>query len=101
MLDELIHQPTRLRIMAAVVGLEEEVRVDFGHLLRELELTDGNLSVHLQKLEDAGLVRIDKEFVGRRPRTWVQATRAGRNRFALYVSELESIVRAGVKTSKE
>lgn len=96
MLDEVIHQSTRLRIMAALVGLDENVRVDFGHLLRELELTDGNLSIHLQKLEDAGLVSIEKEFVGRKPRTRVMATRAGRRRFGVYVEELERIVRGGI-----
>ena len=97
MLDELIHQPTRLRIMAALIGLDRDVRVDFGHLLRELELTDGNLSVHLQKLEDAGLVRTEKEFVGRRPRTWVRVTDTGRERFELYVAELETVVRSGLR----
>jgi len=96
MLDEVIHQSTRLRIMASLVGLDDGVRVDFGHLLRELELTDGNLSVHLQKLEDAGLVRIEKEFVGKKPRTRVMATAAGRKRFGAYVEELEQIVRRGI-----
>ena len=96
MLDEVIHQSTRLRIMSALVGLDDGVRVEFGHLLRELELTDGNLSVHLQKLEDAGLVKIEKEFVGKKPRTRVMATSTGRKRFGAYVEELEQIVRRGI-----
>ncbi len=91
-LDPVIHQPTRLRIMAALVGLDEGERADFTFLRDLLGLTDGNLSVHLQRLEEAGYVRVEKTFVGRRPKTWVWATTEGRAAFAAYVDALEDIL---------
>jgi DNA-binding transcriptional ArsR family regulator len=93
--DPIIHQPTRLRIMATLVGLEDGAQVDFNFLLDLLELSDGNLSVHLQKLEGARLITISKEFVDRHPRTWVRLTKQGRKAFEEYVASLESII--GVK----
>ncbi len=64
--------------MAALFGLDEGDRAHFGFLRDLLGLTDGNLSIHLQRLEEAGYVRIEKTFVGRRPKTWVWATAKGR-----------------------
>lgn len=90
--DPLIHQPTRLRIMAALVGLDDGARVDFSFLLELLGLSEGNLSVHLQKLEKAGLIEIKKEFVNRYPKTWVWVTAEGRRAFEEYVASLESII---------
>lgn len=92
--DELIHQPTRLRLMALLYGLGHEARVEFGWLKRELDTTDGNLSVHLQKLEQAGYVRVEKEFVGRRPRTWVALTAQGQQAMRQHLQALEALVRA-------
>jgi DNA-binding MarR family transcriptional regulator len=92
--DPIIHQPTRLRIMASLVGMEEDAQVDFNFLLDLLGLSDGNLSVHLQKLEGAKLISVSKEFVDRRPKTWVKATRRGRKAFEDYVASLESIIGA-------
>jgi len=91
-LDPLIHQPTRLRIMAALVSLPEEDQVDFTFLQELLNLTPGNLSVHLQKLERAGYVAVEKTFVNRRPKTWVSATAKGRDAFAKHVAALEEII---------
>ncbi len=91
-LDPLIHQPTRLRIMAALVSLSEGDRVDFGFLKELLDLTPGNLSVHLQKLEEAGYVVVEKTFVNRRPKTWIAATSKGRDAFANHVAALEEII---------
>lgn len=91
-LNPLIHQPTRLRIMAALVSLDREDRADFVFLRDLLELTDGNLSVHLQRLEEAGLVKVKKTFVGRRPKTWVWATTHGYESFDAHVSALEQII---------
>ncbi len=91
-LDPLIHQPTRLRIMAALVSLSEGDRVDFGFLQELLDLTPGNLSVHLQKLEEAGYVVVEKTFVNRRPKTWIAATSKGRDAFANHVAALEEII---------
>lgn len=62
--DELIHQPTRLRLMALLYGLGPDARVEFGWLRRELDTTDGNLSVHLQK-PGAGGLRADRQGVRR------------------------------------
>jgi DNA-binding MarR family transcriptional regulator len=74
-LDDTVHQRVRLGILAV---LGEAERADFSYLRGSLDLSDGNLSRHLQVLEEAGLIRIEKEFEGRRPRTWVSATRKGR-----------------------
>jgi DNA-binding MarR family transcriptional regulator len=92
-LDELIHQPVRLRLMAALVALDDETEVDFSYLRDMLKVTDGNLGAHLRKLEDAGYVRITKTFVGRRPRTYIAATPVGREAFAAHVTALEEILR--------
>ncbi len=91
--DELIHQPTRLRLMALLYGLGPEARAEFGWLKHELDTTDGNLSVHLQKLEQAGYVRIEKGFVGRRPRTWVQMTDRGQQATQQHLQALERLVK--------
>jgi DNA-binding MarR family transcriptional regulator len=74
-LDDTVHQRVRLGILAV---LREAKRADFSYLRDALDLSDGNLSRHIQVLEEAGLVSIEKGFEGRRPRTWVSATRAGR-----------------------
>ena len=96
-LNPLIHQPTRLRIMAALVSLGEGEKADFAFLRDLLELTDGNLSVHLQRLEEAGYATVEKTYVKRRPKTWILATAGGRTAFAAHVDALEAIVRgAGV-----
>jgi DNA-binding MarR family transcriptional regulator len=90
-LDELIHQPARLRIMAALVTLQSG-RTEFTSLRGLLDLTDGNLGAHLRKLEEAGHVTMEKAFVARRPRTWVEATAAGRRAFADHVAALADIL---------
>ena len=90
--DPVIHQPTRLGIMAALVGLEEGSQVEFGFLLDLLGLSDGNLSTHLRKLEEAGFVATEKGFVGRMPRTWIRVTAEGRKAFSGYVEALEGIL---------
>jgi DNA-binding MarR family transcriptional regulator len=92
-LDPIIHQPTRLRIMAALVGLDEGEKADFTFLRDLLGLSDGNLSVHLQRLEEAGYVAVKKAFVKRRPKTWIWATSKGRNTFAAHVDALEAIMK--------
>jgi len=89
----LIHQPTRLRIMAALSTLEEGAKVDFTFLSEELEMTEGNLSSHIRKLEEAGLLNVEKVFVDRKPKTWIALTVRGRQAFSRYVEELEKIVR--------
>ncbi len=93
-LNPLIHQPTRLRVMAALVSLDEGDKVDFTFLRDTLDVTAGNLSIHLQRLEEAGYITVEKTYVGRRPKTWVWATTKGRDAFAEHVSALEEILQA-------
>jgi DNA-binding MarR family transcriptional regulator len=88
-LDDTIHQRVRLGILAV---LAESRRVDFIHLRGALEVTDGNLSRHLQVLEDGGYVRIEKTFEGKRPRTWISATKEGRAAFRAEVDALRALL---------
>ena len=92
-LNETIHQPVRLRIMATLVTLEAGNEVDFAYLRGLLEVTDGNLGAHLRKLEEAGYIAVNKTFVERKPRTYVAATAAGRKVFQEHVAALESILK--------
>ena len=92
-LNELIHQPVRLRIMATLVTLESGDEVDFTYLRDLLEVTDGNLGAHLRKLEDAGYIAVNKTFVDRKPRTYIAATAEGRKVFQEHVEALESILK--------
>ncbi len=92
-LNETIHQPVRLRIMAALVTLEQGIEVDFTYLRELLEVTDGNLGAHLRKLEEAGYIAVNKTFVDRKPRTFVSATPEGRKVFEQHVAALEAILK--------
>ena len=92
-LNETIHQPVRLRIMAALVTLEDGNEVDFTYLRDLLEVTDGNLGAHLRKLEEAGYIAVNKTFIDRKPRTFVSATAEGRKVFQKHVVALESILK--------
>jgi len=91
-LDEIIHQPARLRLMAALAGLGERESLDFRTLGSALGLTDGNLGAHLLKLEEAGYVRVEKTFVARKPRTYLSLTKRGREAFGAHVAALRSIL---------
>jgi len=93
-LNEIIHQPVRLRIMAALTALDADNQVDFTTLRDLLEVTDGNLGAHLHKLEEAGYIAVDKTFVERKPRTFVSATSAGRRAFQAHVAALEEILKS-------
>ncbi len=94
-LDEIIHQPIRLRIMAALVTLrgEGQVELDFTYLRNLLGVTDGNLGAHLRKLEEAGYIAENKTFENRKPRTYIKATPKGREVFAQHVAALEEILK--------
>lgn len=93
-LNETIHQTVRLRIMAALVTLGAEEEVDFTYLRELLEVTDGNLGAHLRKLEESGYIKINKEFVERKPRTFISASEEGRKIFNEHVAVLESILKS-------
>ena len=94
-LNETIHQPVRLRAMAALVALEPGNEVDFTYLREMLGVTDGNLGAHLRKLEEAGCIAVNKTFVERRPRTYVSATPEGRRIFGEHVAALQAILKGG------
>jgi len=88
-LDETIHQKIRLGIMSALMARGE---CDFRFLKDTLGVTDGNLSIHLGKLEDADYIGVRKEFVGRKPHTTYTPTPKGKAAFAAYLTALERIV---------
>ncbi len=90
-LDRLIHEPARLAILTALSACR---KADFMYLLRLTGLTRGNLSTHLTKLEDAGLVGIEKRFVGRKPNTLVALTRRGRTAVERHWQRLEELRRS-------
>jgi DNA-binding MarR family transcriptional regulator len=92
--DEIIHQQTRLRIMATLNALSDRERVEFGRLKAILRATDGNLGAHLATLEGAGYIAIEKDFVGKKPRTRIALTRTGRKAFARHVAYLREILDA-------
>ena len=91
-LNKLIHEPARLRIMATLMSLRRAEQIDFGSLAKLLELSDGNLGSHLQKLEAAEYIEIEKTFEGKRPKTFVALTTAGRKEFRNHVKALERIL---------
>ena len=96
-LDKLIHQPVRLRIMASLVALDPQDQVDFTYLRELLDVTDGNLGAHLQKLEAGGYIRVEKTFVARKPRTFIAATPKGRGAYDEHVEALKRILSGGEK----
>ena len=89
-LDRLIHEPARLAIMSALSACQS---ADFVFLQRITGLSKGNLSSHLSRLEEAGLLTVSKEFVGRVPRTSAALTPQGRERVAAHWRDLEQIGR--------
>lgn len=90
--DEIIHQHTRLRIMATLNALSEGRQVEFTRLRAILRVTDGNLGAHLTTLENAAYIAITKDFIGKKPRTRVALTRAGRKAFGRHVIFLREIL---------
>lgn len=100
-LDETVHQRHRLGILTIT---SRSRQADFGYLRANLGLTSGNLSAHLMVLEEAGLIRVEKGYEGRRPRTWVSITRQGRAALADEMAALTRLVRehdAGLRASDE
>ena len=94
-LDAVIHERVRLAIISALAVNEE---LSFNELKKLLEITDGNLSVHARKLEDAGYVKCSKSFVGRQPRTTFRLTAAGRRALESYLEQMESVIRSTRKS---
>ena len=92
-LDTVIHQPVRLKIMAALKALPQGEMIEFVRLKAIVEATEGNLGAHIQTLEEAGYVAVEKDFAANRPRTRVKLTREGRRAFEDYVAYLRTIPR--------
>jgi DNA-binding MarR family transcriptional regulator len=90
--DEIIHQPLRLKIMAALRALPEADRIEFVRLRAIVNATEGNLGAHITTLEKAGYVKVEKDFHNNRPRTRVSMTKQGRRSFQAYVDYLKDIL---------
>lgn len=88
-LDEIIHSRIRLAVMAVLISVD---KADFNFIKKKVNTTDGNLSVHLKKLEDAGYIEVFKEFVGKKPQTSCELTDKGKKAFSLYVEKLEKLI---------
>lgn len=86
---DVVHQRVRLGLMAV---LYESGKAEFTYLREVLEVTDGNLARHLEVLENAGLIRTNKRSSGKRPRTWISITPAGRRAYQAEVEVLKAIV---------
>jgi DNA-binding MarR family transcriptional regulator len=87
--DDVVHQRVRLGILAIA---HEARRVEFSYLRSNLELTAGNLSQHLGVLENAGLITLEKGYAGKRARTWVTLTPAGRTALAEEITQLKLLI---------
>jgi DNA-binding HxlR family transcriptional regulator len=90
-IDGLIHERTRLAIVSA---LAVNKKLTFNDLKSSLQISDGNLSSHARKLEDAGYIRCKKEFDGRVPRTQYALTASGRKALKAYISHMELLIEA-------
>jgi len=88
-LDRVIHEPARLMLVALLSAVES---ADFLYLLKESDLTKGNLSVHLTKLEEAGYVEAEKTFRGKMPHTEYRLTSKGKSAFDQYRKSLSSVL---------
>jgi DNA-binding MarR family transcriptional regulator len=88
-LNDIVHQRVRLGILAIA---REAPRVEFSYLRINLELGAGNLSQHLGVLENAGLISIEKGYAGKRARTWITLTNAGRAAFAEEITQLKHLI---------
>ncbi|GII34111.1 transcriptional regulator [Planotetraspora mira] len=96
-LDDVVHQRVRLGILTIA---HEARRVEFGFLRTTLDLTVGNLSQHLTVLEKAGLITIEKGYEGRRGRTWIHLTPAGKKALRDEISRLKELIRQVEETQE-
>ena len=85
-IDKIIHEPARLNILAHLYVIES---ADFLFMMRQTELTFGNLSAHMSKLETAGDIKIIKEFVGKKPHTMLKITGKGKQAFDDYKKQMK------------
>jgi DNA-binding MarR family transcriptional regulator len=90
--DTLIHQPVRLKIMAALKALPTTEQIEFVRLRKLVDATEGNLGAHIQTLEQAGYVAVEKDFAENRPRTRVKISKQGRRAFEDYTTFLRELI---------
>ncbi|MBU0529525.1 transcriptional regulator [bacterium] len=90
MLDPIIHAPIRLAILTVLISVKS---ADFTFLKEATETTDGNLSTHIQKLENAKYVKVSKSFVGKKPKTTLSITKLGRKAYENYVEEFSAYLK--------
>lgn len=90
-LDKLIHERMRLGIISALAA---NTSLTFNDLKNLLQTTDGNISVHARKLEEAGYLTCEKSFEGRIPKTEYRITKAGRDALAKYLNHMEALIKA-------
>jgi DNA-binding MarR family transcriptional regulator len=88
-IDDLIHSRIRLSVMASLIALGS---ASFSHIKERVGATDGNLSVHIRKLEDAGYVSVDKSFIDRKPVSIYRLTSQGKTALKTYISYLETML---------
>lgn len=91
-LERIFHEPSRLAIMSALCAAEDGLT--FTELKNVCALTDGNLNRHLKVLDEAGVVKIDKQFVDAKPRTTIQLSKDGLDRFSEYLAALGEVLKA-------
>ncbi len=89
-IDELIHSRIRLAIVSVLIANES---ADFNFLKKSVNATDGNLSVHLRKLEDAGYIKVKKTFMKRKPVSIYQLSAKGKKAFEQYINQLEKLIK--------
>ncbi len=89
-IDDVIHSRIRTAVMAVLISVEE---AEFNFIKEKVNATDGNLSVHIKKLEDAGYLTVKKNFVDRKPVTRYKLTSKGYKAFEKYIANLESIIK--------
>ena len=89
MFDPLLHQTVRSKLVSLLISNDE---LPFKALKKALEVTDGNLSSHLSKLEKEEYVKIEKKFEGKRPKTVIHITNRGKEAFALYIEALKAFI---------
>ena len=94
-INDLIHAKVRLGIMSLLMTHKQ---CDFAFLKKRLETTDGNLSSHIQKLEQANYISVEKEFVGRKPKTSIKVTNLGSDAYKEYITTLESILKVTLES---
>ena len=88
-LDRLVHEPARLLVMASLYVVES---ADYTFLMRQADISWGNLSAHISKLEEAGYVEVEKTYRGKRPYTLLRMSTQGRQAFRQYIERMKGIL---------